>query len=140
MTAPRSTAKADQVQAAKRQVSSAFDALSEAQSTPVTTPTERAVEFVWALMGPAPVRRCAHLARPQPVFLFGWRPGIFFCEPCAAAAVADAEGTAEDYTCARCGDYDPAGVHAHHQQWGPLLVTYGVCSACNRHLADSPRR
>ena len=106
---------------------------------------------IWKRMTESMPQHCPHLdpAGPAPAFWMPWAPDRIMCADCAAAAGQAVTGTDEDRRCDWCGAvgdgvYLTAGsTHAGVADIGgtvvqvpPVLINYGLCSACHRADAE----
>ncbi|MGI5164473.1 hypothetical protein ACQEU3_08980 [Spirillospora sp. CA-253888] len=138
MTAARTaagTAWRDQADAAARHAGRLVDGLTvRAGAWPAVTGDPWLREHLAALLlalvtGTAEL--CPHLtAAPAVAHAALWAPGRLVCTGCLPALRPD---PAEDHTCDRCRrPADAIGSAALHA--GPLVIVFGLCPPCARHL------
>lgn len=148
---PAMRAMADQSEAAHGQVRDALAAAAAAMKGGSRHKLGRIGYGIWQRMVDTMPGYCPHLSpvSPAPAFWMPWAPDRVVCSPCMNAASQEITGTEEDRRCDWCGvvvadgiypaaGSTPAGVvdlGGTVVQVPPVLIHYGLCSAC--HAADA---
>ncbi|GAA2134561.1 hypothetical protein [Actinomadura napierensis] len=136
----RRTAHRDQYRAATRHARRHLAALSADHGGPVTGTASPWLACQLAALGAAlatgTAQTCPHITdAPAVVHAAVWAPGRLVCGHCLPALIPD---PAEDATCDRCRK--PADVVTPAlASFGPLLIAFGLCPPCTRHLEGTRR-
>lgn len=132
---PRSTARRDQYRAATHDARHRLARLSTDHGGALTGTASTWLATRLAALGAAlangTARPCPHITdAPAVVHAALWAPGRLVCGRCLPTLTPDPD---EDGTCDRCRTpataLTPAAISI-----GPLLVAFGLCPPCTRHL------